>query len=168
VERTTFAGNSTPATSEQSNDSLDLYDIAADRLTFRVRSDMREAFVNTKLIVAVLVIAIPPVWAQAQNPSAAKVTKADVQKIVQLISGDKAKTEIYCNIGKLNEQMAEADETKDAKKAAELAAQIESLGKKLGPEFTALVDRLQDVDPESEDGKQIGSMLEPLDKLCAR
>jgi len=36
VERMTFAGNSTPATSEQSNDSLDLYDIAADRLTFRV------------------------------------------------------------------------------------------------------------------------------------
>jgi len=164
----TLAGNSTPATCEQGNDSLDLYDNAADRLTFRSQSDMREAFVNPKLIFAVLVIAAAPVCARAQKPSAAKVTKADVQKIVQLISGDKAKTEIYCNIGKLNEQIAEADETKDAKKAAELAAQIEALGKKLGPEFTALVDRLQDVDPESEDGKQIGSMLEPLDKLCAR
>ena len=123
---------------------------------------------NPKLIIAVLVIAAAPVCAQAQKPSAAKVTKADVQKIVQLISGDKAKTEIYCNIGKLNEQIAEADETKDAKKAAELVAQIEALGKKLGPEFVSLVDRLQDVDPESGDGKQIGSMLEPLDKLCAR
>jgi len=122
--------------------------------------------VNPKLIVAVLVITATPLCAQAQKPNT--VTKADVQKVVQLISGDKAKTQIYCDIGKLNEQMAEIDETKDAKKAAALAAEIEALGKKLGPEFTALSERLQDVDPESEDGKQISLILEPLDKLCAR
>ena len=121
---------------------------------------------NPKLIVAVLVITVTPLCAQAQKPNT--VTKADVQKVVQLISGDKAKTQIYCDIGKLNEQMAEIDETKDAKKAAALAAQIEALGKKLGPEFTALGERLQDMDPESEDGKQISLILEPLDKLCAR
>ena len=121
---------------------------------------------NPKLIVAVVVITATPLCAQAQKPNT--VTKADVQKVVQLISGDKAKTQIYCDIGKLNEQMAEIDETKDAKKAAALAAEIEALGKKLGPEFTALGERLQDVDPESEDGKQISLILEPLDKLCAR
>ena len=121
---------------------------------------------NLKLIVAVLVITATPLCAQAQKPNT--VTKADVQKVVQLISGDKAKTQIYCDIGKLNEQMAEIDETKDAKKAAALAAEIEALGKKLDPEFAALIDRLQDVDPESEDGKQISLILEPLDKLCAR
>jgi len=122
--------------------------------------------VNPTLIVAVLVITATPLCAQAQKPNT--VTKADVQKVVELISGDKAKTQIYCDIGKLNEQMAEIDETKDAKKAAALAAQIEALGKKLGPEFTALGERLQDMDPESEDGKQISLILEPLDKLCAR
>jgi hypothetical protein len=122
--------------------------------------------VKPKLIVAVLVITAMPLCAQAQKPNT--VTKADVQKVVQLISGDKAKTQIYCDIGKLNEQMAEIDETKDAKKAAALAAEIEALGKKLGPEFTSLGDRLQDLDPESEDGKQISLILEPLDKLCAR
>ena len=121
---------------------------------------------NPKLIVAALVITATPLCAQAQKPNT--VTKADVQKVVQLISGDKAKTQIYCDIGKLNEQMAEIDETKDAKKAAALAAEIEALGKKLGPEFTALGERLQDMDPESEDGKQISLILEPLDKLCAR
>ena len=121
---------------------------------------------NPKLIVAVLVITVTPLCAQAQKPNT--VTKADVQKVVELISGDKAKTQIYCDIGKLNEQMAEIDETKDAKKAAALAAEIEALGKKLGPEFTALGERLQDLDPESEDGKQISLILEPLDKLCAR
>ena len=39
---------------------------------------------NLKLIVAILVIATVPVCAQAQNPSAAKLTRADVQKVVKL------------------------------------------------------------------------------------
>ena len=106
--------------------------------------------------------------AQAQKPSAAKVTKADVQKVVKIISGDKAKTQTYCDIGKLNAQIEEANEKKDTKKADALAEQVDALGKKLGPEYAALMDGLEDVDPESEDGKQIGLMFEPLDKLCAR
>jgi hypothetical protein len=36
---------------------------------------------NLRLIVAILVIAVVPVFARAQPPSAAKVTKADVQKV---------------------------------------------------------------------------------------
>jgi hypothetical protein len=123
---------------------------------------------NLKLIVATLAIAAVPVCAQAQKPSAAKVTKADVQKVVKIISGDKAKTQTYCDIGKLNAQIEEANEKKDTKKADALAEQVDALGKKLGPEYAALMDGLEDVDPESEDGKQIGLMFEPLDKLCAR
>jgi hypothetical protein len=46
---------------------------------------------NLKLIVAILVIAAVPVFAQAQPPSTAKVTKADAQKVIKIISGDKAK-----------------------------------------------------------------------------
>ena len=123
---------------------------------------------NPKLIVAFFVIAAVPVFAQAQKPSTAKVTAADVQKFVTLISGDKAKTQTYCDIGKLNEQIEEADEKKDIKKTEELSQQIDALGKKLGPEYAALMDKLQQVDPDSEDGKKIGLMFEPLDKLCAK
>ena len=123
---------------------------------------------NPKLIVAVFVIAAVPVYAQAQKPSTAKVTAADVQKVVTLISGDKAKTQTYCDIGKLNEQIEEANDKKDIKKTEELSQQIDALGRKLGPEYAALMDGLQEVDPESEDGKRIGLMFEPLDKLCAR
>jgi hypothetical protein len=123
---------------------------------------------NLKLIVAILLIVALPLCAQAQKPSAAKVTKADVQKVVKIISGDKAKTQTYCDIGKLNEQIEEADEKKDIKRTEELSQQIDALGKKLGPEYAALMDGLQEVDPESEDGKQIGLMFEPLDNLCAR
>src|SRR6266576_1544147 len=123
---------------------------------------------NLKLIVATLAIAAVPVCAQAQKLSAAKVTKADVQKVFKIISADKAKTQTYCDIGKLNAQIEEANEKKDTKKADALAEQVDALGKKLGPEYAALMDGLEDVDPESEDGKQIGLMFEPLDKLCAR
>ena len=120
------------------------------------------------LIVAVFVTAAVPVYAQAQKPNTAKVTTADVQKVVTLISGDKANTQTYCDIGKLNEQIEEADEKKDVKKTEELSQQIDALGKKLGPEYAALMDGLQEVDPESEDGKKIGLMFEPLHKLCAK
>ena len=123
---------------------------------------------NPKLIVAVFVIAAVPAYAQAQKPSTAKVTAADVQKVITLISGDKAKTQTYCDIGKLNEQIEEANEKKDIKKTEELSQQIDALGKKLGPEYAALMDGLQELDPESEDGKKIGLMFEPLDKLCAK
>jgi len=127
-----------------------------------------ETSMNPKLIVGVFVIAAVPVYAQAQKPGIAKVTAADVQMVVTLISGDKAKTQTYCDIGKLNEQIEEANEKKDIKKTEELSQQIDALGKKLGPEYAALMDRLQQVDPESEDGKKIGLMFEPLDKLCAK
>ena len=74
-----------------------------------------------KLIVAILVIAAAPVCAQAQPPSAAKVTKADAQKVLKIIS-----------------------------------------------EYVALMDGLQDIDPNSQVGQEIGSVLGALDKLCAK
>jgi hypothetical protein len=122
---------------------------------------------NLKLTVAILVIAAVPVCAQAQAPSAAKVTKADAQNVIKIIRGDKAKTQIYCDIGKLGEEIAQAEQKKDTKKADELYRQMDELGTKLGPEYVALMDGLEELDPNSQDGQEIGSMLEGLDKLCA-
>ena len=123
---------------------------------------------NLKLIVAILVIAAVPVFAQAQPPSTAKVTKADAQKVIKIISGDKAKTQTYCDILNLGVQIEEADQNKDAKKTDELNQKGDELAKKLGAEYIALMRGLQDIDPESEDGHEIGSVLEALDKLCAK
>ena len=92
---------------------------------------------NLKLIVAILVIAaVPAVCAQAQAPSAAKVTKADAQKVLNIISGDKAKTQTYCDIIKLGDEAEKADE----KNADELFQKMDELAKKLGPEYVALMD----------------------------
>ena len=123
---------------------------------------------NLKLIVAILVIAAVPMFAQAQKPSAANVTKADAQQVVKMISGDKAKTQTYCDMAKLGDQIEQANEKKETKKADELSQKMDELGKKLGPEYVALMDGLQEMDPNSQDGQEIGSTLEALDKLCAK
>ncbi len=120
-----------------------------------------------KLIVAILMMTAVPVFAQAQKQSAAKL-KADAQNVVKIISSDKAKTRTYCDMGKLGAEMDEADQKKDTKKLEELSQKMDEMVKQLGPEYGALSEALQDVDPESEDGQAIGSALEALDKLCAK
>jgi hypothetical protein len=117
---------------------------------------------NLKLVVAILVIAAVPVCPQAQKPSA--VTKADAQKVLKIISGNKAKTQIYCDITKLVEQITEGDE----KETDGLYQKIDELAKKLGPEYAALMDGFQDIDPESKVGQEIESVLVGLQRLCTR
>jgi hypothetical protein len=102
-----------------------------------------------KLIVAILLIAAVPVCAQAQN---SRVSKDDAQRVVTIISGDKTKTQIYCDVLKLS-QIAQAYEKNDRKMVDELSQKIDTLEKTLGPEYLALVDGLQDIDPESEVGQ---------------
>jgi hypothetical protein len=99
---------------------------------------------NLKLIVAILVIVAVPICALAQKPSAAKVTKADAQKVVKIIGGDKAKMQAYCDMAKIGDQVDDAAQKKDMKKADELNQKMDDLAKKLGPEYNAMMAALQD------------------------
>ena len=119
---------------------------------------------NLKLIVAILVIVVVTVCARAQEPSA--VTKADVQRVFKIISGDRAKTQTYCDMNQLGEQIEQANEKNDNKMVNELSEKLEALGEKLGPEYSALMDRLPDIDLDSEVGQEIESVLLSLDRLC--
>ena len=121
---------------------------------------------NLRLIVTILVIATAPICVQAQKLTPARVTEADAQKVLKIISSDKAKTRIYCEMAKLSAQMEQANETGDSKKFDKLFQRIYELGKKLGPEYAALIEGLQDIDPESEVGQEISSTLDALDNLC--
>jgi hypothetical protein len=85
------------------------------------------------LNVTILVIAAAPVCAQAQNPTPAKVTKADAQKVFKIISSDKAKTRIYCETVKFGHQMEQANDTGDAKKFDKLFQKIYQLEKNWVP-----------------------------------
>jgi hypothetical protein len=125
-----------------------------------------ETFMNLKLIVAILAIAVVSVCAQAQQPSGAKL-KADAQNVVKIISGDKAKTQTYCQIDELSDQVTQAAQKKDNKKVEELSRKMEELEGRLGPEYVALAKELEDVDPDSQDGQEISSAIDALDRLCA-
>src|SRR5580704_11169044 len=112
---------------------------------------------NRLLIVAILIISRAPLYAQGEQPNIAKL-KADAQKVVSIISGDKAKTQTYCQINNLGEQIGEANEEQDNKKAEALSQKVIELEKNLGPEYVALVNGLKDVDPNSPEGAEISSI----------
>ena len=126
---------------------------------------------NLKLIIAVVALAAMPMLAQAQQkggpPPAAKApSKADVQKVVNQIKGDKAKLDIYCQISKLGDQAQAAAQKKDQKKMDELNKQADALGQKLGPDYMKLMASMEDVDPDSKDGKDLIAVLDTLDSQC--
>jgi len=117
------------------------------------------------LTLAVLLISTVPVYAQGQQPNVAKL-KADAQRVIGIIGGDKAKMQTYCQIAELSEQLDEVDQEKDSKTANALLQKMNELQKKLGPEVVALLDGLKDVDPNSRDGQEIASIIESLDESC--
>ena len=124
-------------------------------------------FMNRLLIVGVLLLLTVPLYAEAQQPNTAKL-KADAQKVVSDIRGDKAKTQAYCQINNLGGQMVEAAQEKDGKKAEALFQRVDDLEKQLGPQYHALFDALYDADPNSEDVQDILSMFNKLDESCPR
>jgi len=71
-------------------------------------------------------------------------------------------------LDRLTTTLLQAEEKKDSKKAKELFQKIGELGKKLGPEYVALMDGLQDIDPEGEVGAEITSAFRELDRKCTR
>jgi len=119
---------------------------------------------NKSLIFAILLISVAPIYAQ-QQPNMAKL-KADAQKVVSIIKGDKAKTEVYCQINELGEQIDEADQKKQDIKTEELSQRVTELQKKLGREYLSLVKDLNDVDSNSPEGQEIDSILADLDDIC--
>jgi hypothetical protein len=145
------------------------------------------------LFIVYLLIAAMPVCAQAQapqpiqSPQAPKATQAPkaapkapkgskeettkvaaAQKVVKTISSDKAKTRTYCDIGKLGDQIQEADKKNDMKKIDDLNSKMDELATKLGPDYVALIGGLDDIDPDSKEAHEIGSALASLDKLCEK
>ena len=127
---------------------------------------------NLKLVMAISLspcAAIPAVAYAQQNGPAAKAprpTMADVQKLVQTISSDKAKVQAYCDMGKVLAQMDQAEQKKDTKAAKALGAKADSLAQQLGPDYTRVMNGLEDLDPNSAEGKRLTAVFEPLFKQC--
>src|SRR5262249_37631479 len=128
------------------------------------RRDQGE-FMNRLVIVGILMISTAPLFAQDAQPDAARL-KADAQKVVGIISADKAKTQAYCQIAIVGEQMNQAVQAKDKKKFDELAQKLPELEKNLGPEYLGLVESLGKLNLATKNGQEIVSMFDTLDQSC--
>ena len=117
-----------------------------------------------KLVTAISALAIPAL-AHAQS-NAPKPTKADAQNVVQMITSDKVKTQAYCDLNKLEDQVKAVQQNTDTKTVETLTKQAEALIDKLGPEYFKLMDGLERVDPKSSEAKEFMSILSELDKRC--
>ena len=120
---------------------------------------------NRLLIVAILMLSTAPLDAQRQEQNVAKL-KADARNLVCIIGSDKTKTQTYCQIYDLSEQLLQAVQERDRKKAKALAEKIAELNKKMGPEFAALIDIEKHVDLNSRDGQEIASIVASLGESC--
>jgi hypothetical protein len=120
---------------------------------------------NRLVIIAVLLNSAVTLYAQAQQPNTAKL-KTDAQKVVNIIRGDKAKTQAYCQINSLGGEINLAAQARDEQKADVLTKRINDLEKQLGPEYLALFDALNNADQNSKDFQDILSMFDTLDDSC--
>ena len=107
---------------------------------------------------------LPYGFAQSQRPDTSKL-KADAQNAFNIISTDKLKIGTFCEMADLGNQLDQADRAHDIKKTEEVSQKLDELERKL-PEYAALVGGLIDVDPNSQDGQEIGSIILKLDELC--
>jgi ABC-type transporter Mla subunit MlaD len=85
-----------------------------------------------------------------------------------MITSDKAKSQAYCDMTKIGDQIEQAQQKHDDKTADALAQKADDLAGKLGPEWDALMTGLQSVDENSKDGQAIAETLQSLDKICAK
>ena len=126
---------------------------------------MRTRRLSGLLIVVISLISTAPLYAQRQQQNVAKL-KADAQKVVSIISGDKAKTQTFCQMEILGNQIDEAIQKQDTKKAVELARKLPELQKNLGPEYLGLLKSLGNANLTPKDGQEIVSMFDKLDESC--
>jgi hypothetical protein len=79
------------------------------------------------------------------------------QKVAGIIAAGKTKTQAYCQIDDLSDELDQADQQKERKKAEDLYQKINELQKTLGPEYLALREATKDVDPNSKEGQEVVS-----------
>jgi hypothetical protein len=124
-----------------------------------------------KLVAAISALAIPALAHAEQSrpqPTVPKPTKADAQKVIQIITSDKVKTQAYCDLTKLEGQVKALQQNTDTKRAETLTKQAEALIDKLGPEYFKLMGGLERVDPKSSEAGEFMSILSELDKGCTK
>ena len=121
------------------------------------------------LLAVALFVAVPiAAFAQSDKPNVQpwKPTIEDAQKLVATINSDKDKLKAYCEIGKLHEQLDDAEDKFDAKEFEALVVKLDSLEQQMGSDYIRVTDGLGEVDPNSAEGQKFSAAFEPLRKQC--
>lgn len=121
-----------------------------------------------KTVVAILLLATLPVYAQAQSPSVPKVGKGDAKKVATIIRSDKVKIQTYCDLQKLAKQIKKANRKKDCKKVDELFRKVETIEETLGPEYRALIDGIQEIAENDQLRAEFVLAFGALARLCTK
>jgi hypothetical protein len=129
---------------------------------------MLESLFTRYCFMSALAVISELAYAQQGQPNVPKPTKTDVQNVVQIVTADKAKTQAYCDLTKLYDQVEAAEQKNDTNTIETLTKQANALVDKLGPEYFKMAEGLEQVDLTSSEGKELLSILLELDKLCTR
>ncbi len=121
-----------------------------------------------RFAIVVVLFGLMPALSRAQTPPApaSKPTIADVNRVLQGVAADNTKLQTYCDLAKLNQQMAQTDPEKDPKILEDLGAQADRMEESLGPEYAELMIGLEQVDPNSTEGNAIAAAFANIDRMC--
>ena len=122
-----------------------------------------------KALMSVSIFAATTVAAVAQDEptnQTPKLTLADVQHLAETISSDKSRLSAYCQLGKLHDETQQAVEDKDADAITALTTKIDGFEQQLGPEYDKVLDGLDKIDLNSEEGQQIADVFKTLQERC--
>jgi len=95
-----------------------------------------------------------------------KPTLAEVQHLADVISSDQSKLRAYCKLGKLHDETQQAVEEKDPDAINALTAKIDAFERQLGPEYDKVLDGLDKIDLNSDEGQQIADVFKTLQEKC--
>jgi hypothetical protein len=120
-------------------------------------------------LMGVAIFAVTTVAAVAQDEptnQTPKITLADVQHLAEMISSDQSKLRAYCELGKLHDEIQQAVEQKDADAIDALTAKIDAFEQQLGPEYDKVLDGLDKIDLNSDEGQRIADVFKTLQEKC--
>jgi len=92
-----------------------------------------------KLLVAICALTAMLGLGQDCRPDVPSLTKTQIKRVLDTISGNNTKTDQYCEIGKLNQRMAQADES-DTETLEALGKRVDELARQIGLEFVNFLE----------------------------
>ena len=126
------------------------------------------------LVVAILVIAAVPGSVQAQNAGTdvPQTTEELAQRAFETISNDKTQIKAWCDLGKVNDQLNEANQKGDRQEILKLGRQGNELMSKIDTKVAAWVvaTKLQNKEVAAQWGIKVPAAIQEtvdrLDEVC--